>query len=289
MRVMLLYDNDLDGVISSHYYKKRTESLNPKIEIVENNEGDVLVSFDKGIDLLAEKYVDVLKRTQKTVVFDHHITNNYSLLTHNKHIFLLLDYTSPTTLDIVMRCYYPSKEFIMNFLKENRGLYRYLFKVEQEEFDKMNPKEISFYLNYFQLSNSIGDLPLDSKFQIIKDIFQSSKPISEKELEKAKVETISLVEEIEHFDNKYIFRAKENNILLYNIPFFFHDKEYLLLREGEERFFVSYRSNSERFFDYVIRNFDGGGRKLVGRERYIGGFKMPKSKLIDVLRKFYES
>ena len=240
---------------------------------------EIVYYVDRGIDLIKPP-----KGAKKLVILDHHYNSTIQKPLFFRNAELHLDFSAPTTLDIVLRQYrhYIPKEAI----EENKELIEYLKKVETEDFASFNPQELAMYLNYARTLDEIKNMPLEDRIAFLRNKLKNIKGVDHESIEKHAMlfrgSHSTLYE-----NNNTIIMLKKNNYAL-NYPYFYDNKDAYLITELKNDIVVTYRVNRYKTFYFLIDNFGGGGRKLGDKDRFAGGFRIHKDELdyfIDIITK----
>jgi hypothetical protein len=266
------FDKDLDGILSYVYFQYVTKRYLRLYDPSSHKEVPKLFSFDKGIDILIKQNI----QAKRIVIYDHHISRNSDiekLYKDNNYVEVHLKLFAPSTFSILAdekKRFNPEKH--REFIKRYHHSLNYLHKVENEQFEKMNKTEKWLYFFYFNLLDYFKPLGYEVFLDKLENILrEKSKSLSREEENR-----LSLAIQ-EHFDMTYnsnlnLFfispRTKEAIKYIPILPYFFRDKQYYLYYKDR----VLYRLENSKMFEEIICKFDGGGRKMYGKNRFAGVF-----------------
>ena len=281
-REVIVVDEDLDGILSGSLYSY----LNGKNKIyflkdLNDLNFESLVAFDIAVDRLKRaKDVNSLNIKNLTI-FDHHVASELDLLELADRLVLNLDLFSPSTYDLVKRTFGHKKEEIKEFEKNYKDLIEYMHKAENEDFEKMNKKELNFYFNYYNILHNFlkkGERNFETILNYLKNSLYDLKEVSKEYISYLESEINNLRKKFENSEKSVIFLPE--GFPTYILPYFYKDKEYLAIKDLKNHFVVTYRLSNKKLWENYIKKFEGGGRKLYGKNRYVGLFIVKDKKLL---------
>jgi cation transport regulator ChaB len=318
-----LFDKDLDGILSAALYNEffnfdifltTDEDINKNINKL--NRDIVIKSFDIAFDKLKRTIKNLYKEIKKVEIYDHHYSKESDYLLNNvekgeSHISLFEDSTY-TLIKNFFGMFPSNREKIRKFEEKYKNLINYMLKVENERFHQLQDHEKILYFEYF---NKINEWLNNKDYKnsnylklVLKDIqnFLNSSLYKYKKEEIEKIEKLKKEEIInnvyEILENKdkskviFYFDSPEKNEFRYNIPYFYHNRDILIIvpqqeknKEGySNKYLIVYRLKNINFWLNLIFNYKGGGKVVdTGKtKKAVGVAYVNKQDLKDIIYKF---
>ena len=277
----IIHDKDLDGLLSAYYLRLLYNDKNISfLDSIKKSNKNNIITLDKAFDIVRKEIESSDKKIKNLIIFDHHVF--YKTYIHNiaNKIIIHLELFAPTTLSIV-KDEFRNKEVLSYLLKNYRELIKYLYKVENEIF-RFNEREKSLYFSYFSLYKLLEDKPIEEKVKEISKFLKKTY-LTEKAEKLYRDEVFDNIRYIQKNNNYLIFSKTSKP--LYNIPFFFKDSNFLFVQKLESGLYkVVYRFfGYDDFFDYLIRNYVGGGRKSPITKKHIGTLYTNDKGIINII------
>jgi len=304
-----LVDKDLDGFLSLSLYSLFYEF--DKVETADKyslniNKGYKLIAFDVAYDKLVRIFENSKNsKFKELVLFDHHYTSEFTKLLDNvekqtMEISLFEDSTYEVIKKHLKNC---RKDKLIGFERKYRSLITFMKKVENERFNELTNKDKYLYFNYFkEIDHWIEKSKNRSKMDPIKlldlilEYYNNLKVPDKKinEIEKNKRREIE--ENIDNLitinENKVVvyFEDKKKEKFRYNIPYFYHNKEILvIIPYSEKEYKIIYRLNNLKFWKEMLSKYKGGGRVVSPsnkKKRALGVLYLNKKDLENLIYEF---
>ncbi|MEO2154477.1 MAG: hypothetical protein ABGW69_01595 [Nanoarchaeota archaeon] len=283
----IIYDNDLDGMLSAYYLSLFVNATPILYTELKEKRVKKIYYVDKAIDLIKKEIVFMDLKPSRIEIYDHHLSGDFNLADLTTlESSIILELNTPSTFYIVSR-HYNNPIIKKSFNKKFGNLIRYMHKVENERFDKFNNKDWFFYFNFYSLIKKLSNYNLKYKLRTLSTLYEKvevNNDYIEKMKEKTYQEVIEKTRILFRNKNYTILNLYDNCITLY-LPYFFKNKNYFAIYKRNNSYHAQFRVNNLELFKLILENFEGGGRKIFGKERYIGVIHFNnKDELLKILK-----